>query len=501
MNSFVKKSLSLFAVMLMLCSCNSHVDPMPENSEQPINTTNVEKNEAPEVSLAQALDSLVLFERKNIEKYFGAFDAIVDVGSETDSEYQTNLSKCILSYLTYEIIPSASDDSTIVQVAITNKDMEKVTSAYTAVALAYALNGEHSDDMDAMLHQLMLEQINSCEEYVSQTVCVKMKSSDDNMYWIVDISDDFKKAVYGTTELHNSSVGGKMDENDIIKVDAGAFYSIGLTGDGHVFLAGGSESTPLNEAIEWEGVTDISAGSYHAVGLLSGGYAVAVGKNDSGQCDVNLWSDIKKVVAGNNFTLGIKNDGTVIKAGIINKFGIEEEDASYNLNTWADISNIACGTWHVVGLKNDGTVIAAGDNEYGQCNVEDWRNITQITAGDGFTVGLTKEGTVLIAGKIGSGTSTSHKQSGYDDMISALADISFIDAGSKYLLAIVDGGDVTVVGQVASSHANAIANWQDVISVAAGHEHTVGLLSNGTVVSCGDNRLGQCEVSGWAEME
>lgn len=34
-------------------------------------------------------------------------------------------------------------------------------------------------------------------------------------------------------------------------------------------------------------------------------------------------------------------------------------------------------------------------------------------------------------------------------------------------------------------------------TIAAGPRHTIGLQSDGTVVAAGDNKYGQCDVSGW----
>ena len=55
---------------------------------------------------------------------------------------------------------------------------------------------------------------------------------------------------------------------------------------------------------------------------------MAVGKNSDGQCDVKDWKNIVAVSAGDDQT---------------------------------------------VGLKSDGTVVAVGDYEYGQCDVSDWK--------------------------------------------------------------------------------------------------------------------------------
>jgi alpha-tubulin suppressor-like RCC1 family protein len=34
-------------------------------------------------------------------------------------------------------------------------------------------------------------------------------------------------------------------------------------------------------------------------------------------------------------------------------------------------------------------------------------------------------------------------------------------------------------------------------TIDAGHRHTVGIKSDGTVTAVGDNKYGQCNVSGW----
>jgi alpha-tubulin suppressor-like RCC1 family protein len=42
-----------------------------------------------------------------------------------------------------------------------------------------------------------------------------------------------------------------------------------------------------------------------------------------------------------------------------------------------------------------------------------------------------------------------------------------------------------------------VSGWTDVVAVSAGGDHTVGLRKDGTVVACGDDSSGQCNVSGW----
>ena len=60
---------------------------------------------------------------------------------------------------------------------------------------------------------------------------------------------------------------------------------------------------------------------------------------------------------------------------------------------------VAAGENHTVGLKSDGTVVVVGSNYYGQLNVSSWSNITQVAAASGpHTVGNTDDSTVVGVG-------------------------------------------------------------------------------------------------------
>ena len=56
---------------------------------------------------------------------------------------------------------------------------------------------------------------------------------------------------------------------------------------------------------------------------------------------------------------------------------------------------LAAGNDFTIGLKSDGTLIATGDNTYGQCNISAWTGIVQVAAGAIFTAGLKSDGSVV----------------------------------------------------------------------------------------------------------
>ena len=45
-----------------------------------------------------------------------------------------------------------------------------------------------------------------------------------------------------------------------------------------------------------------------------------------------------------------------------------------------------------------------------------------------------------------------------------------------------------------------MGNWRDIVTVAGGFDHTVGLKADGTVVATGSNGKGQCDITGWTNI-
>ncbi|PFN54858.1 chromosome condensation regulator, partial [Bacillus thuringiensis] len=45
-----------------------------------------------------------------------------------------------------------------------------------------------------------------------------------------------------------------------------------------------------------------------------------------------------------------------------------------------------------------------------------------------------------------------------------------------------------------------VSDWRDIVAIAAGCAHTVGLKSDGTVIAVGNNEFGQCDVGSWRDI-
>jgi len=175
----------------------------------------------------------------------------------------------------------------------------------------------------------------------------------------------------------------------IVAVCAGHSMSVGLKSNGTVLVT----DEELQYAVEgWNGIVDIDC-AFHIVGLKKDGTVIVAnssGRPDWGQCDTSSWNNIIQVAAGDKFTAGLKNDGSVIFTG--------ELENSDEVESWDDIVSIATGFSSLFGIKEDGTVVVAGlyrtaPEEH--IDVSDWNDIVSIDASENDVLGLKSDGSVV----------------------------------------------------------------------------------------------------------
>ena len=283
------------------------------------------------------------------------------------------------------------------------------------------------------------------------------------------------------------------------RIAAGNDFTIGLKDDGTV-LATGYNFNKQCDVASWENIVAVAAGYRHTVGLradgtvavagapIGYGYSFSMAANDIipiGDSDVYKWKDIVAIAAGNDFTLGLKSDGTVVAAGN-NKY------VQFDVSSWHDIVSIAAGGRHAVGLKSDGTVVVIGE-DYAINNIKnnqsDWRDIMEVAAGESHIVGLRADGTVVAAGGLQPYVYGECNVQSWENIVA----ISCFGSTTVGLHAdgtgILAGRDWDGLSKV--------NNWNKIISIAAGYSHVIGVCEDGTVVAVGDNGEKQCNVSNW----
>ena len=74
-----------------------------------------------------------------------------------------------------------------------------------------------------------------------------------------------------------------------------------------------------------------------------------------------------------------------------------------------------------------------------------------------------------------------------------------IATGFYHTVGLKKNGSVIACGSNSYGQCD-VGKWKGVTQIAAGAYHTVALLSDGTVVACGDNSVGQCNVGKWKDV-
>ena len=76
---------------------------------------------------------------------------------------------------------------------------------------------------------------------------------------------------------------------------------------------------------------------------------------------------------------------------------------------------------------------------------------------------------------------------------------NMIAAGWRHNVGLKADGSVVACGNNSAGQCE-VSAWRDITAVAAGYDYTVGLKADGSVVACGNNSAGQCEVSTWQDI-
>ena len=347
---------------------------------------------------------------------------------------------------------------------------EQLSILENAIALYGESRYSEAEDMFDSIENLPAEREDECRWYHALN-CIKLENYLEALYQI------------STLQGRNDSFTYMQQMNRLMSgiISAGEKHTVGLKKDGTV-LSTGSNSFEQCNTDDWSGIIAVSAGRNHTVGLTGDGTVVATGDNEENQCDVQDWNNIISVSAGGNYTVGVLNNGRVLAIGD-NKFG------QCNVQKWSGIVAISAGTSHTVGVKQDGTVVATGDNELGQCDVGDWTDIIAVSAGNNFTLGIKSDGTVVATG-----------DSVYNQTdVSELGEIVLCEAGDFHGLFLTCTGRMKHIGDN-DWHQGDGGLWNNIISLSGGVYHSVGVSQDGTVYAAGENKNGQCQVSGWTDM-
>lgn len=251
-------------------------------------------------------------------------------------------------------------------------------------------------------------------------------------------------------------------------IAAGQFHTLILKEDGHV-IARGSNTCNQCDVSDWSDIVQVAAGLDHSVGLKSDGTVVAVGNNNVGQCNVEGWKDIVQIHAADFFTFGVKSDGTVVTT----------DEFFQGLDTWTDIKQVNWGNF-LIGIKNDGTVVMTSRVAIApeiKAAVESWTDIVDVVSDRDYILGIKSDGSAVVV---------SEYKEAYEKTFNSWGSIASVELSRLGMMALLTDGNVEFYGQgggrISPNNHNE-DDWHDIVAIAKGHEHYIGLRSDGTLVA------------------
>ena len=215
--------------------------------------------------------------------------------------------------------------------------------------------------------------------------------------------------------------------------------------------------------------TSGAAGGSHAVFVREDGTVASCGSNTFGQRNLSEWSRVAAVAAGDNFTAGLRENGTVLVAG--------ELEGKEDVERWENVTAISASEEHLLGLTTDGKILAnidysgmdAGENT----DFTEWENIRAISAGLYVMAALTEDGRVLTVGFDGW---TPAEISGWED-VTALA------CSQRIVYGLTEDGSVKSADmwsdQPPYERIEGIEELQDLVQIGADITSVYGVTADG----------------------
>jgi alpha-tubulin suppressor-like RCC1 family protein len=317
----------------------------------------------------------------------------------------------------------------------------------------------------------------------------------------------------GTTTI-NRAPGAVPGLSEVTAIAAGGEHSLALLANGTVRAWGNNSEGQLGNGTTANSkvpvivsglvnVVAVAAGKEHSLALLSNGTVMAWGSNEESQLGsgvkgtkstfavaVKGLSNVTAIAAGGGFSLARLSNGTVMAwgTGEEGQLGNGKRNKSATPVTVKGVSGavaVAAGREHGLALLSNGTVMSWGSNLTRQLGMP-----------TKFKVIKEDEETVLEEEE-------QPENNPVPEPVQALSGVTAVAAGAEHSLALLGDGEVMAWGGNSndqlgngtqggtSNLPTAVSGLGGVTAISAGSQHSLALLSGGTVEAWGYNPDGQ----------
>lgn len=201
--------------------------------------------------------------------------------------------------------------------------------------------------------------------------------------------------------------------------------------------------------------------------------------------DFESWTGVRNFSVNDEAVAAVLEDGTVLECGGL-RDQLDGADFS-KVPEWTDVVQVAMGKHDLLALRSDGSIELAGLSRTDE--LDDTTGFVQVEAGCA-PMAVKADGTVKVWFW------------DWDDSVNeaeSWTDIVSVSSTWNHIAALKSDGTVVACGNNDCGQCD-VESWTDIVAVSAGVEYTLGLRSDGTVVACGSNENGKCEVGSWTDI-
>ncbi len=242
------------------------------------------------------------------------------------------------------------------------------------------------------------------------------------------------------------------------------------------------------------------------INAISEGITKVKIKDTTNNIDIYVFVEVIRntkvdIQEGKNFTVALKQNGTVWSYGLNDKgqLGIGNNDNQLKptqITSLSEIEQISTGYSHTLALTKSGEVYSWGAGEQGQLGngydedsnipikIEELKNIVKVDAYKNMSIALGQDGTVYVWGE--SYSSIPMKKIFLEHIIDISGNLLLSDKGQVYTL---------------SDEILRIEGLSDVVKISCGGTHNLALTSHGLVFAWGANTYGECGVNKTGNIE